>query len=517
MKPSSIRATLTFLCINDWYRLDPTATGWGGVGELSTLIKEQRLLASSSSQNASSRGGGRGGEEAVQLLAAGDVLAAGKNAALLGGLQMVDTLNYLNVSVAVLGNHEFDQGDAIYECIRRSSFPWLGANVLVRKHAHEDTVEEEPIAHRYVVSNLFGGRLRLGMFGVCTTATPQLAYPPANVRFSDPIAAARGAVDELVRVHRCNVVVGLTHLGVEEDAALARAVPGIDLIVGGHDHTPIVRREGLTTIIKCGVDAEYLGRVQMHFTDFPESVETRPRPFFLSWEMLPNRVEWLAPDPGVLEVVEAHDRSFAKTDAEVLAHLGGPLSSAGSRIHECSFAYLVADAAAAAAGADLALINGGFVRGNRDYTEGEKFTVGMLRQELPFLRRLRRLSLTGAQVREVLEQALREVEHGLGHFPHLSAGWELRFDAARPPLHRIVSLRFRGEELAPDRALTLATTEYLARGGDGFTVLSGVPQGGFHGDHRFVFAVVADFLRARPLEVPLEVPLEQRVLAVISQ
>lgn len=89
---------------------------------------------------------------------------------------------------------------------------------------------------------LLGG-VRVGLFGVCTAATPSLSYPGPNVRFLDVVSTAQACVRKL-RAQGANVIVALTHVSVMQDREIAKNVPGISILLGGHDHTPFVQTEG---------------------------------------------------------------------------------------------------------------------------------------------------------------------------------------------------------------------------------------------------------------------------------
>ena len=85
-----------------------------------------------------------------------------------------------------------------------------------------------------------------------------------------------------------------------------------------------------------------------------------------------------------------------------------------------------------------------------------------------FRSRTVKLALPGAQVREALEHGVSGVENGSGRFPHVS-GLAFSFDASRPRGGRVVAVSVGASPLQDDRIYTLATNDFLARGGDGYT------------------------------------------------
>src|SRR6185369_15465537 len=129
------------------------------------------------------------------------------------------------------------------------------------------------LTQRFMVMTLPSG-LRVAIFGLVTddVTTIVAVRPNAGVEVGDPIAVARRLVPELRR--QADVVIAVTHLGVDVDRRLAERVPGIDLIVGGHSHTPLQKPilihnatpngyDG-TVIVQAGSRGVYLGRIALY-------------------------------------------------------------------------------------------------------------------------------------------------------------------------------------------------------------------------------------------------------------
>jgi 2',3'-cyclic-nucleotide 2'-phosphodiesterase (5'-nucleotidase family) len=116
---------------------------------------------------------------------------------------------------------------------------------------------------------------------------------------------------------------------------------------------------------------------------------------------------------------------------------------------------------------DVALINGGGVRTDRVVPPGPltKRDVDAL---LPFTNPVMTLEMSGARLRDALEQGLAQVERQGGGFLQVS-GLRLVWDPRRPPGARLVSVTVDGAPLDPARSYTVAVIDYLVRGGDGMT------------------------------------------------
>ena len=101
----------------------------------------------------------------------------------------MDVLNSIGADYCVLGNHEFDYGEArLRQLMDKSHFPWLGSNV--RDRAAQSIFHTTLDVDSFWVS-CSGGRVQIGVFGLCTSATPQLSDPGKNISFEDPMLHAR--------------------------------------------------------------------------------------------------------------------------------------------------------------------------------------------------------------------------------------------------------------------------------------------------------------------------------------
>ena len=168
-----------------------------------------------------------------------------------------------------------------------------------------------------------------------------------------------------------DVIIALTHLTIDEDRQLARQVPGISLILGGHEHDPITWYEDNTLIHKSGYDAHYLGCIDLVMDK--TTTEKGPRVTVTpSWRMLANH--GITPDPEVAARVAEYT---AKLDSELAQPLGEQTaldSQRGEvRTRETTMGNLVADALREAM-AEAVLINGGGIRGDRLYEPGTVLT-----------------------------------------------------------------------------------------------------------------------------------------------
>lgn len=437
--------SLTFLHVNDIYRHGPQ-DGFGGLAELGTMIEAQRARA-------------RG---PVMQTFGGDILSPSIASSITHGAHMIEFLNALGTDVAVLGNHEFDFGsDVAASRIAESRFPWLGANVL----APDGT----PFGGAVATVMREAGGMKIGFVGVLTTDTARLCPHADGVTFAAEEPALRAGAEALRR-EGADVVVALTHLDLAADERMAQAIDGIDLILGGHDHDPMEMKNTGAPILKAASDARWLAVVEL-LVQRPDPARGRAaRVRAVGWSLVPN-VD-VAPSPRIAPIAARVDAQLEGILSQPLARLDARLDSRTGvvRTREAAIGDVVADALRGYFSAEAALMNGGGLRGDREYPAGTTLTRRDLIAEMPFGNAVEELEVTGAVLRAALEYGVSAVEDAAGRFPQVS-GIAFTFDPKAPSGQRIRDVAVGGAPLDPARLYRLATTDYLAAGGDGYAML----------------------------------------------
>lgn len=441
---------LTFLHLNDVYQFTPVERGRaGGLSRVSTLAKEVRRDSPH-----------------TLLLFAGDTLSPSvesqleRDGELLLGRQMVDAWNALGVDYAVLGNHEFDFGDEVLrERVKESGFAWLGTNVI-------DTRTERPFegTHAYAIREL--GGIQVGLLGVLLPEAKETSKVGPDTRIDDFCATARRVVPEM-RAKGAQLVVALTHLENEQDQQLARCA-AVDLIIGGHDHARFEDRASGAPIFKVAADALELGRVTLDVDARTGAVR------HVGWEVL-SVTDTVAEDPAFTEAMHQYDVLLAELSTPVGAsEVVLDARSASNRTSETNLGSFIADTLREAAGADVALVNGGFIRADTLFTPGVLTRRDML-AILPFRDEVVVLDVSGATLRAALENGVSLIggDARPGRFPQVS-GLRFTFDPSRPQGQRVLEVTVGGQPLREDGQYTLATLRFLAAGRDGYTMLKGV-------------------------------------------
>jgi 5'-nucleotidase len=440
-EPGSPRATapVTFLQINDVYSTVPI-DGVGGLARVATL--KQQLAAS-----------GR----TPFLVLSGDFLSTSVASSVFKGSQMIAALNAAGLDLATLGNHEFDFGDdVLIERMREARFQWVVSNVV-------DTRTGKPIggAAPYVIKTF--GPLKVGFIGLCLNTSEISGVKLAHTRIGDPLAAAARYLP-LLKSAGATVIVAVTHLAFETDRALIRRFPQIDLIIGGHEHYPITATENRTLVSKAGSDARFVARIDVN--------RRAGGPVERFFELLPITAA-LADEPDTAAVVASYESRLGGELDTVVGRTRVPLDAVSVRMRasETNLGDLVADALRADAGAELAIMNAGSIRGDRIFAAGP-LTRRTLLEMLPFGNVICKIGLSGRVVLQALNSGVAQLPASAGKFPQVS-GLTMRVEAGAPTGNRVRDVKVNGAPLDPAHTYTVAIPDYLLKGGDGYTMFAG--------------------------------------------
>jgi 2',3'-cyclic-nucleotide 2'-phosphodiesterase (5'-nucleotidase family) len=223
--------------------------------------------------------------------------------------------------------------------------------------------------------------------------------------------------------------------------------------------------------VKAGYDAHYLAAIDLAVDRVKKGEEEEVEVVPTAWRYVSTA--GVEPDPKIQAVVARYEAQLDEQLAVPVGIAAVTLDTRRSTVRtaESNFGNLVADAMRAGHGAEVALMNGGGIRGDRTYAPGTALTRKDVLTELPFGNVVVLIELSGADLLAALENGVSQVEDRAGRFPQVS-GMSFTYDPARPPGSRIVEVDIGGRPLEPERFYKLATNEYVYGGGDGYAVLS---------------------------------------------
>src|SRR5258708_15513297 len=336
---------VTLLQVNDVYQFAPVDEGTrGGLARLLTLKK----AIQKESPN-------------TLFLLSGDTISPSVESITYKGAQMIDAWNTAQLDYSTFGNHEFDFGpDVLRQRMQESKFKWIVANVIDKK-----TGKPFGNAQAYVVREFDG--VKVAIFGLTLEETKVTSRPGPDVEFLNPCETARKMVSE-IHAKGIKTVIALTHLSMSEDKEVARCA-GVDVIIGGHEHTLLESSSGGAPIFKMTADARELGQINLNISKNSGAVES------IDWQIIP--VTNKTPDDPQFAALNRKYGALIKEVSRVVGRTSVDLDarSAVGRNQETNVGDLIADAFRASTRADVGLMNGGAI------CAGEQINAGPLSQK----------------------------------------------------------------------------------------------------------------------------------------
>ncbi len=406
---------------------------------------------------------------------------------------MMLVMSSLNYDAMAVGNHEYNFGLKVLEKARsEADFPWLSANTY--KSGTEAT-HYKP----YVVKEVSG--VRVGILGLTTPGIPNWENAPnyAGLEFRDPVAQAKKWVAELRDKERVDILVIAMHMGLEEDlrtgeinpsqvpnenraVAIAREVPGIDVIFMGHTHrdTPAIVLNGALI-----TQANHWGRHLARADFYIQNEGGRWRVYAKAARSIPvdDKVE---ADADVLKLAAPYNEETQKWLSRVIGESAEELSAREARFRDTAILDLIQKVQLDAGKADVSMVAPFNLEAR--IAKGP-VTVRNIAGLYVYENTLVVLEVTGQQLKDALEHSAKFYRpYQPGKTPaelvdekipaynfDLAEGVEYDLDIRRPIGDRIQNLRFKGQPLAPTLKLRLATNNYRLTGGGGYTMYKTAP------------------------------------------
>ena len=392
------------------------------------------------------------------LIHAGDAYSPSLLSGLDKGKSTVDMLNAIGVDYMVLGNHEWDFGPEITrERVWQSNFTVLASNVIDKEGLPVDGTV------RTVMEVV--GQFRVGIMGLVTPNTKDVSSPETD-QFLPIMDTAKELAKELKR-QGANLIVAIGHLDYVEDMELLQSGL-VDVLLSGQDHYHIFFDNGKDVWIDSGEDGEKVGVLDVHMKSYIKRGKKR-----FSWEADMRYVDTknIKEDTAIASKVKSYEDLLGK---ELDVKIGETFSELDSRkktvrTEEAAIGNLIIDAMREGVKAEIGLTNGGGIRAKKIYAPGTKITRRDILSELPFGNVVVKLELTGSQILEALENGVSEVERNSGRFPQVS-GMSFTYNPKAKAGSRINSVKVGNSQLSKGRTYTIATNDFLAKGGDGYSV-----------------------------------------------
>lgn len=442
------KISVTFLQVNDVYEIAPIEGGkTGGMARVATLKKE--LLKKNSN---------------TFLVMAGDFLSPSVYNSLvyegkrIRGRQMVEAMDAAGMDVAVFGNHEFDITESeLQSRMNESRFKWISSNSF-HKTANgvfpfsKTTVSgKEDIPQKIIlnVRDADGTSVKLGLIGI------NIPFNNAPyVSYTDPMETAVNMYNQLK--DSCDFIIAITHQYMQDDVLLAEKLPGLAMILGGHEHSMRYQQVGDVLITKAHSNARSAYVVELNIDKVNKTKEVKA-----SLREIDNSV---ALDPSATAVVkkwsDIAEKNYASIgfDAnKIVLQKGDSLEARETIIRKMptNFSRLIVEAMEAASPrVDVAILNSGSIRLD-DVLHAPVSQYDILRS-LPFGGGIAEVDMKGSLLKSILEAGRNNV--GIGGFLHYSSA------AVYDSIGR--QWNYKQKPIPDDANYKVALTDFLMTGGE---------------------------------------------------
>ena len=427
---------------------------------------------------------------------------------------MMLAMNALKYDSMTVGNHEYNFGLQVLNKARSEArFPWLSANTY-------DVPSDKPHTHYqpYIVKEVHG--VKIGILGLTTPGIPNWENKPnyAGLEFHETVSEAKKWVELLRTGEKVDVVVIAMHMGLEEDLrtgipspsqvpnenaaiAIARQVPGVDVILMGHTHrdvpslfvnsdlTNLMKRETSTEVSFDGVLltqanrwASHVARVDLYLDKDKDG----------HWHVVAKSsrtipvTEKTEIDPEIAKLGEPYDKETQAWLSRAIGQSSEELNANGCRFHDSAIIDLIQRVQLEAGKADVSLA--ACFNPSARIPKGS-VTVRDIAGLYEYENTLVTLELTGQQLKDALEHSARyfkEYQAGKsledlvdtripGYNFDVAEGVSYDIDITKPFGQRILNLKFKGRPLAMTQKLRVVTNNYRVNGGGGFTMYKDAP------------------------------------------
>lgn len=462
LRPTSLEEKeqeITILYTNDIESVyDPIDAYWndtiqriGGMAQLAQLIDETRQE-----------------EELSFLFDAGDIFTGALSKTTFGQLPF-DIYSTMGYDCMTLGNHEFEYGwEKLLESKQRARFPVLNANIFYKG-------TNINYGQSYTILEKQG--VRIGLIGVMGIEAFKYTINPVHVKeleVRDPIPIVQKWVDQLRA--EVDLVVVLTHQnksapmqsdkevdpsaqrGFDEDYAMAGALRGVDIILGGHSDNGLwepVRHPKTGTLIGITFgQGKYLGYLKLSLKKEAKNVE------LVEGKLIPVIADRIPPAPRIKALIDA-----SRANNPQLTKVIGTNHKTGFRKYnaESNLGNFMADAIKEGARSDIGMINPGSIRADLDIGE---ITVEEIINIYPFIDETVTVEIDGKALLELIEYSA-SLTYGLVQF----SGLEIEFDFQKSVGNRLIQAKVNGETIEETNTYSVACSSFVAGGGDGFSML----------------------------------------------
>ncbi|RWS26585.1 Snake venom 5'-nucleotidase-like protein [Leptotrombidium deliense] len=421
---------------------------------------------------------------------------------------LAEVVNRMRFDAMSFGNHEFDdgvEGLAPYVNATAKFVPTLACNLDASK---EPRLRD--LFHKSIIFNIEGRKV--AVIGYVTPETAEISAPGPTLKFNDEVESIKIEVKKLKKIG-INIFIALGHSGFDIDNKIAENIPDIDIVVGGHTNTflwngeqpsnevpvdeyPAVinHRDGRKTlVVQAFAFSKYLGFLNVSFDKKGNVVNFSGQPILLDYNVPGDAAikRFLAAKEKILK--QKYDTPIGKTNV---------LLNGECRRYECSMGNFLTDVIVYSVANEArmngkngfckypaAFMNGGGIRASIDHKKNDgQITLRDVLRVLPWKNEIFALEIPGHILKLVFEHSVSKLHPNTtdlyGAFLQVS-GFKVKYDLSKPLGQRVRQLKIRigkcclgrqYEHVEDNKYYNVLTTDYLAKGGDLYSMLREIKQ-----------------------------------------
>jgi 5''-nucleotidase/2'',3''-cyclic phosphodiesterase and related esterases len=392
-------------------------------------------------------------DENTLVLHGGDDFQGSPISTITRGNSQIELLNLFNIDAFVVGNHEFDYGQfSLDSALMKANFDYLSGNLYFK-------TKKSTFGKNIKIKTING--IKIGIIGVSPPDLLTLTIPKNTneITMLDMDSVISAGI-KILKSEKCNLIVVLSHCGVDYDKKIAEKFYGdLDVIIGGHSHTPLYKPVIVNGVLICqaGSYGKFLGK-------FDIKVDIKKDTVVKYYEKLVETVfDSTVYDKSVQEKVDGMLSSIQGEMGRVIGKLETDWKRSYSK--ESNMGQWEADAIRQKIKTDITFLNSGGLR--KDLPKGN-ITVGDIWEISPFGNTIIKFSVSGKTLKEMIKNNLlirdKELKEG-GADMIIASGIEIVYDSKKIDAGGdgfIVSVKINGKDLDESKQYSISTNNYLA-------------------------------------------------------
>jgi 2',3'-cyclic-nucleotide 2'-phosphodiesterase (5'-nucleotidase family) len=438
----------------------------GGYAEIAYFIKQQRAL-----------------NTPFFFLFGGGSIGPSKLASFDRGSHTIDLLNSIEPDVMAITKRDFSFfEDELSLRSYEAAFPFVTTNVI-------DKETNRPLNGLLPSVITQQGNYKIGI--VSTMAKSAIEeYNLKRIIINDERTSVKSEVKKL-RAKNVDLII-LLHSSRENDVVSLLDDGTVDLVLQKNLNTKVIKDQQANIENPRYIVVNNIDEFAFINLSGVKSKKLTINTTFRSYRPLDKDVE-------TQRKVDQYKARLSNLLDEVIGTVQAPMNTQRIvvRQQESAFANLITDALRDYTHADIAVLNGGSIRGESIYSIGQSISRRHVISELPYRSHILLLNISGKQIQQAIEHGLSGIENGLGRFLHVS-GLSVVYDTSLPHHHRVISIKHNNEILILDKMYSVAMSDYLASGGDSHTTWKNAERLEYSRQkHMLISDIVINYIRQK--------------------